>query len=460
MKKQKILLIDDDKDFALTFSGVFDKKEFEVRTESSLEDIVSKVKAWYPDVVLLDVVFPEQCGLSVIPEIVNADMKAQVVVITADNRVNTAVQAMKFGAADYLLKPFNAEEMLMVISNVLEKKRLSQEVESLRKFSTASFECELTGESRAIKELKLKIDKFAKARVSSILITGESGTGKELVARRIHRALFGSFTQRCEPYVGINCAALPEQILESELFGYEKGSFTDAKSSKKGVFELANGGLILLDEIGEMKPELQSKLLRVLEERTIRRIGGKEDIPLDITVVATTNKNLSQSVKKQEFRVDLFYRLSSFYLHLVPLRERKEDIPPLARHFLEVYSKKYHNYEIKHFSPEAEDMLLAYDWPGNVRELRNLVERLVVLEHAETITAEHMPAWLTVETKGAGVLPADKFILPEKGISLDDFEKDLIRQALERAHGNKTVAAKLLNLSYDSLRYQIKRFGL
>ncbi len=253
---------------------------------------------------------------------------------------------------------------------------------------------------------------------------------------------------------------MPESILESELFGYEKGSFTDAKSDKKGLFEMADGGTILLGEIGDMKTGLQSKLLRVVEERTIRRIGGKEEIPIDVTVIATTNKDLSEAVKDGEFRQDLFFRLSAFFVHISSLRERREDIPSLARHFLSHFAKKYNKKKIRDFSREAEELLISYDWPGNARELRNLVERIVVLENIEIILPEHLPNWIIDQSRKPNQFSINRFIFPESGISLEEVEKDLILQALERAKHKKRFAAKLLNISYDSLRYQLKKFGL
>jgi len=255
---------------------------------------------------------------------------------------------------------------------------------------------------------------------------------------------------------------MPESLLESELFGYEKGAFTDAKSHKIGLFEQAKGGTLLLDEIGEMKKELQSKLLRVLEERKVRRISGSNEIYVDVTVIATTNRNIAEAVQNDEFRPDLFFRLSNFYLHVVSLKERKEDIPLLARHFLKYFSVKYNKKNIEGFSSEAEKLLMDYQWPGNVRELKNLVERFVVLENTVKIRPEHLPLWIS---SGSGTQRAEKssqkrFILPDSGISLDAVEKDLIIQALERANDNMTAAARLLGVTYDSFRYQLKKFGI
>jgi transcriptional regulator with PAS, ATPase and Fis domain len=253
---------------------------------------------------------------------------------------------------------------------------------------------------------------------------------------------------------------MPESLLESELFGYEKGSFTDARSDKKGLFELAKGGTLLLDEIGEMKMDIQSKLLRVLEERKIRPIGGKFEIPIDAKVIVTTNRNLSKAVKDGDFRKDLFFRLSPFYFHIAPLRERKADIPLLSKHFLSFFTTKYNKQIIKGFSSKAEALLMNYSWPGNVRELKNLIERLVVLENSELLLPEHLPHWLFGQQMNETPTSVDRLILPEDGISLDDLERDLIVQALEKAKNNKTRAAKLLRMSYDSFRYQLKKFGL
>ncbi|MDD1750683.1 MAG: sigma 54-interacting transcriptional regulator, partial [Methanothrix sp.] len=251
-----------------------------------------------------------------------------------------------------------------------------------------------------------------------------------------------------------------EQLIESELFGHEKGAFTDAKAEKKGIFEMAHGGSILLDEIGEMRLDLQAKLLRVLEERKVRRIGGRQDIPIDTTVFATTNRNLEEAVEKGAFRVDLFYRLNSFSLHLPPLRERKGDIPLLARHFLKDYSERYKKTALKDFSPEAEDLLVACRWPGNIRELRNVVERIVVLENAEVIQPEHLPVEILNLKERAAAKASPGLTLPDAGLSLEEVEKNLIAQALGKAGNNKTLAAKLLGITYDSLRYQVKKFGL
>jgi len=459
-KKGKIFLLDDEELIVSVLAKALKKEGYEVFKETETDGAIQKIKAWDPDVVLLDIRMPDRSGIDILQEIKGDGMTTQVVMLTADDTVDTAVNAMKLGAADYLTKPFNTDEVKIVINGIIEKESLKQEVDYLRKAYSEAFEKEIIGESRAIKELEDNIQKISQARVSTILVTGESGTGKELVARRIHELMFNQDDTWNAPFISVNCAAMPESLLESQLFGYEKGSFTDAKSDKKGLFELAKGGVILLDEIGDMKLDLQSKLLRVLEERKVRRIGAKGEISVDVTVIATTNRNLSEAVKNGEFRKDLFFRLTAFYLHVVPLRERTDDIPLLADYFLSYFATQYNKKRVKGFSAEAEKLMIGYAWPGNVRELKNLVERFVVLENAKTIGSKHMPKWIFEDTLSPRQPAADRFTLPDSGISLEEVEKDLIQQALDKAENNKSLAAKLLNISYDTLRYQVKKYGL
>jgi len=458
--KGKIFLLDDEELIASMLTRSLKKEGYDVYMETKTDDVINKIRAWAPDIVILDIRMPERDGIDILQEIIDCGIETQVVMLTADDSAETAVRAMKLGAADYLTKPFNTEEVKIVLSKIMEKENLRHELNFLRSAYSQTFEKDIIGESAVIKQIKEKVEKIADARVSTVLITGESGTGKEVVARYLHNLMHSTNTSRQAPFISVNCAAMPESLLESELFGYEKGSFTDAKSDKKGMFELAKDGTILLDEIGDMKMELQSKLLRVLENRTIRHIGGQKEISVDATVVATTNRNLAEAVEKGNFRKDLFFRLSAFYLHIAPLRERKEDIPLLARHFLKHFANKYNKKTIKDFSPEAVQLLVGSAWPGNVRELKNLVERFVVLESTDLIQTEHVPQWIFSESIGTNRSGNDKFILPKSGISLAELEKDLFLQALERAGNNKTLAAKLLDISYDTLRYQLKKFGI
>ena len=461
-EKGKIFLVDDDGIIVSMLSRALKSEGYEVRGESSRFDaVVETVRSWFPDVMLLDVNLPMTSGVDILSEIRGLDLNTQVIMLTSEDNLETAVKCMKLGAADYLTKPFNIDEVKIVIGNIIEKGRLKHEVGYLRKFFEERFEKEFIGECGAVSELKSQMEKIALSRVQSVMITGESGVGKEMVARSLHR-MMNEDSGRYSPYIAVNCSALPETLLESELFGHEKGAFTDAKAEKKGIFELANEGTILLDEIGEMKIDLQSKLLRVLEERAVRRIGGREEIPIEVTVIATTNRDLSEAIEKGGFRMDLFYRLNVFSLHIPPLRERGSDLSLLANYFLGQFAARYNNKRLRGFSPQAEELMRAYRWPGNVRELKNVIERIVVLEReAEVITPERLPKEIFSPSGATGVPAAEKkFILPEDGISLDDLERDLIVQALERAKRNKAVAAKLLRISYDSFRYQAKKLGL
>jgi len=456
----RVYLVDDDELILVMLSRMLEKEGYVTRTETGQTGFVDRIVSWNPDVVLLDINLPGQNGIDVLKILKSDAADIEVVMLTADDTAETAVKAMKIGARDYLTKPFNMEEVKIVIGKAVENRKLRNELDYLRKISTSFFESDFVGVSKAKKELKEKVERIAEAHVSSILITGESGVGKEVIARNIHRMMFGAANSPSIPFIAVNCSALPDTLLESELFGYEKGAFTDARKSKKGLFEVADGGTLLLDEVGEMKLSLQSKLLRALEERVVRRIGGQEEIPVEVTVIATTNRDLSEAVEKGEFRMDLFYRLNAFFLTIPPLRERKEDIPVLARHFLAAFAREY-NKAIEGFSAEAERLLTAHKWPGNVRELQNVVRGIVVLQSANVILPEHLP----LEVSGFAGRRLQKreqgrFVLPEEGISLDDLEKDLIEQALEKTNHNKTRAAKLLNVSYDSFRYQLKKFGL
>ncbi len=456
--RSKVLVVDDDELIVAMLSRLMKGEGYETAVLTQPGEVVRKVRAWSPDVVLLDVRLPGRSGIEVLEEIVRQGLSAQVVMLTADDTAETAVRALKLGAVDYLTKPFNSDEVRIVVRNIIEKGNLRREVDYLRRVQAETHDRSLVGTSPVVLELLAQIDKMAEAAVDTVLITGESGTGKELVARYAHEHIRRG--AGFAPFIRINCAALPETLLESELFGYEKGSFTDAKSDRKGLFETAQGGSLLLDEIGEMKPSLQAKLLRVLEDRTIRPIGGSEEVPVDVTVIATTNRNLAEAVESGQFRMDLWYRLNAFHLQVPPLRERREDIPVLARHFLELFAERYNKKPVKTLSPDAEAALLRYGWPGNIRELRNLVERIVVLESAGEIRPEQLPEGLREQKETKKPVEASgPVVLPEGGIALEEVERELIRQALERTQNNKTQAARLLGITYDTLRYQVKKFG-
>ena len=465
--KGRIFLLDDDELIITMLSRALRNEGFETQVQTSGRDVIEKIETWHPDLVMLDIHLGEdRNGLDILNEIKENELNTQVVMLTGDDTAETAIRAMKIGAADYLTKPFNVDEVLMVIKGVLEKSKLKDEVRYLRKTRKSYDHHGMVAESPAVKELIEHAKTIATAGVPTILITGESGTGKEVLARYIHKWMHLEKGEAAEdiPYIAVNCTALPDNLIESELFGHTKWAFTDAKTEKKGLFELADGGTILLDEIGDIRADIQSKFLRVIENRNVRRLGGKIDLPVEVTVIATTNRDLKEAVANKEFREDLFFRLNTFALHLPPLRERREDIPQLSRYFHDFFRQKYAPKSLNGFTTEAEKWLIDYNWPGNIRELKNVIERSVVLENSDLISPEHLPQDLS----GCGGSTSPfvekrknaRLILPEEGISLDDVEKDLIKQALERAGNNQTKAAKLLNISYDSLRYQVKKFDL
>ncbi|MCS7027051.1 MAG: sigma 54-interacting transcriptional regulator [Bryobacteraceae bacterium] len=312
---------------------------------------------------------------------------------------------------------------------------------------------DLVAESKQMREIEAFIRRVAASEASTILIEGENGTGKDLIAKTIHY----SSMRQAEPFIAINCAAIPETLLESELFGYEKGAFTDAKTQKRGLFELADKGTLFLDEVGEIPLMLQAKLLRVLEEQTFRRLGGLKDIHLDVRVIAATNRNLREAVKEGAFRQDLYFRLNVIHIQIPPLRERREDILPLARYFVEHYNQKFKR-QILGFTPEAEALLRQHDWPGNVREVRNAVERAMILEDSSYITPASLPLSLAERAPQPALAPSEPF--PEGGVSLQETEKQLLIRALEKTNGNQTQAARLLRITRDTLRYKMKKFNL
>jgi DNA-binding NtrC family response regulator len=463
--KGRIFLLDDDELIVTMLARALKNAGFETQIQISSKDIIEKIEAWHPDIMLLDINLGEKRdGLDILSEIKANEIDTQVVLLTGDDTAESAIKAMKIGAADYLTKPFNIDEVIMVVKGILEKTKLQDEVKFLRKSRLDYAQHEIVAESQIIKNIIENAKKIAVAGVPTILITGESGTGKEVLARYIHYWTHQARGEQTDdvPYIEVNCTALPDNLIESELFGHTKWAFTDAKTDKKGLFELAEGGTILLDEIGDMRADLQSKFLRVLENRKVRRLGGKIDLPVEVTVIATTNRDLPQAVADKDFREDLFFRLSTFAMHLPPLRDRREDIPLLARYFLEHFRQKYAKKNLQGFSPEAEKLMNTYKWPGNVRELKNVIERCVVLSNEELIDIDNLPFEFYPERTFPFVERRKnaRLILSEKGISLDEVEKDLIKQALSLTGNNQTKAAKLLNISYDTLRYQVKKFDL
>jgi DNA-binding NtrC family response regulator len=458
--KGRIYVVDDDTLIVSLVTRSRVKEGYEVRSSSDALSLEKDVAAFSPDLLLLDIGLPDRSGLDGLRGVKEANRDLPVVMLTADDGINTAIQAMKLGAADYLTKPFEMDRLKSVIDFIVEKGKLQRKVDYLARLSSPIFKEEFIGESPEILELKEKALKLAETKVSAILITGESGTGKELMAKHIHRVIHADEEMSDVPFVAINCAAIPEQLMESELFGHMKGSFTDAKEDKRGMFEMAHGGSLLLDEIGEMRSDLQSKMLRVLEERKVHRIGGKGDIHVDVTVIATTNVDISGNVRSGLFRSDLYYRLSTFEFHIPSLRERRGDIVPIASYFLDFFSDKYQKREVNGFTPEAEDVMTSYPWPGNVRELRNVMERIVVLESSDVITPDQLPRELLSQGEPGDQIEIPGYSLPEGGIDLEEVERELIVQALRRTGDNRVQAAKLLSLGYDALRYKIRKYGL
>ena len=462
--KGRIFAVDDDELIVTMLARALKNEGYEVHFQTSTADVVANIAAWHPDVVFLDInIDEEMSGLDILAAIKKEGIATEVVMLTADDSADSAIRAMKHGAIEYFTKPFNIEEVKIITHNIIENARLREEVNFLREKDSRAPDRRYLGDSPIIQDILGKAKKLALAHAETILITGESGTGKEVLARQIHawkEAEAGTGEEQ-GPFLAINCTALPENLIESELFGHTRGAFTDARADKKGVFELAAGGTLLLDEIGDMRLDLQAKLLRVLEDRKVRRLGGSIDLPINTTVIATTNKDIKAASEKGDFRGDLFFRLSTFTVHLPPLRERGDDILLLARHFLKFFAQKYLKKNIRGFSADAEKAITTYPWPGNVRELRNVIEHCVVLENMETVEPQHLA--LSLPQPPGGFVErrkSSRIVLPENGISMEDVEKDLIRQALERTNNNQTKAAKLLGITYDTLRYQVKKFGL
>lgn len=452
MKKAPcVYVVEDDSLLSLLVSQNLTKESYDVVTDSGIGDVLTRIREKGPDLLLLDVGLPNNSGLQVLEELSPDSNPMPVVMITADDSAQTAVRAMKLGAYDYMTKPFTIEKLLIVVRNALESSKLKK---TLRYYQSDSLNSTIIGKSAAMVRIVEEIKKIAEHRqqkkIPNLLVLGESGTGKELVARAVHNASYVAM----DPFVAINCAALPQGLLESELFGFEKGAFTDAKGQKKGLFEEADGGTLVLDEIGDMDISLQAKLLRVLENRCFRRIGGSKEIYFDVMIVATTNRDLNRLQKEGKFRADLFYRLSIFSLRIPPLRERRDDIPPLIDHFFAVYKKEFDRPSMK-ISPEALEVLKAYDWPGNVRELKSLFAKVCLFEDTDLILPSHVTDRLEIPVPHEGVST-----LMESGLSLDEIEKKLLQEALNKTAGNMKKASQYLSISYETLRYRMRKYGI
>lgn len=409
-----------------------------------------------PAVALLDIDLPDGSGLDILEDIKQKQPEVIAVMITGNVNVPNAVAALRSGAHDFIGKPVRLEELRITLRNAVETRTLRREVKRTRQEHSQRFSFDqILGESPAMKQAVELAARVAESDVPAILLQGETGTGKDLFARAIHYA-----SERVEfPYLAINCAALPATLIESELFGYEKGAFTDAKQRKEGLFEQAQGGTIFLDEIGEMELSLQAKLLRVLEENTFRRVGGLKDLPLNVRIIAASNQNLKKAGEEGRFRLDLYFRLSVIQVDIPPLRDRGDDILLLADHYIEKANEKRRGARLKGLTPDVAKLFRQYAWTGNVRELRNVIERASILEDGEYVTAAHLPMDIARPPQATADGSSHGFELPAEGVPLESVEIALARQALERAGGNLTRAAKLLDISRDQLRYKLKKAG-
>jgi DNA-binding NtrC family response regulator len=441
-----VLIVEDEKLLRWALTEQLKRHGHSVHSAANLAEAREHLEKHRPDVMLLDLSLPDGHGLDFYQAHQEQLQETVVIVMTAVGQVEDAVRAMKLGAMDFLNKPVDQVELARLIDRSLALREDQLEVTAARQIRERDLKQELIAESPAFQEVVRVAGEVAKSEVSSILLQGESGTGKNVLARHIH-ALSG---RSKKPILEVSCAAIPDNLLESELLGHEKGAFTDAKETRLGTFELADGGTVVLDEVGELKLELQAKLLHVLEERRLRRVGGTREIHVDVRVIALTNRNLDEMVQESSFRQDLFYRLNIFPITVPPLRERPEDILPQGK-----FDRK-----LDGFSREAENHLLGYSWPGNVRELRNVVERAMILEKEKKIG----PTSLILTPVGEGAaaaapkVTADE-ILPARGIpSLEEMERELVTRAMRASGNNQTRAAELLGISRDQLRYRLKKF--
>ena len=458
----KILCVDDDQSIRTMLEKVLTAESYEVFLAMNGEEGIELAEKEDPDLILLDIGLPGIDGIETLRRIKKDVPHADAIMITAEGSIETAVAAMKAGARNYITKPFNTEELQLLIAETLETVRLRKEVNVLRTVQRERIDIDnFVAESPGIKRVIRVAKRIAESDTATVLIEGETGTGKEHIAQMIHYK-----GQKADgPFIAINCGAIPRDLVESELFGNEKGAFTGAAQSRMGKFEAADRGTLFLDEVGDLDPENQIKLLRVLEERSFYRLGGNKSISVDVRIVTATNRNLRVTTERGEFREDLFYRLNVAPIYIPPLRERPEDIVPLIHRFLREFSAGSTDPMTK-IEPEAERRMLDYPWKGNVRELRNAVERVALLEDDDTLRLEHLGflgPGAAPSSSGATQLDngeASPFQLPPEGVVLDDLNKDLIQQALSLTGGNQVRAAKLLGLTRGTLRYRLDKYGL
>lgn len=451
--KKKVLIVDDEGGMRHMLSVLLQREGYEIETAEDGRQGLDKIKNETYDLVLCDIRMPEMDGLSFLEATKKLKADLPVIMMSAFGNVDTAIEAMKKGAYDYVSKPFKADEILLRLQRLSAQENLVHENENLKRVlhQQTNFN-NIIARSPRMLDIFDTIRKIADYR-TTVLITGESGSGKELIARAIH---FNS-PRANKPFVAINCSAIPDTLLESELFGYVKGAFTGANKDKKGLFEEANGGTLFLDEVGDLPVPLQVKLLRVIQEEEIRRVGSSTTQKVDVRLITATLKDLSHEMKAGNFREDLYYRLNVLPIHIPPLRERKEDIPLLVEHFLQKFSKEMAK-DVKSVLPEALQQLTDYSWPGNVRELENTIERAMVLEVSDHLTPENLPDVVRNQEVNPAIKAAANELSIKKMMTI--MEQELIKKALEKTNGNRTWAAKLLEISHRALLYKIKRYGL
>lgn len=466
--KPVVLLVDDEDTIRMFLEKTLRDEGYEALTAATGEEALELTRNELPDLILLDLKLPDINGIEVLRQVKEDLPGVCVIMLTAFGDIETAVSAIKKGAFDFVSKPVNLEQLLMSIEKGLESQKMNRELFQLRRrFRLDMDDSYVPAESPQMREIYDVVKTVATSGTTTVLIQGESGTGKEMIANMIHR-----YSPRHDkPFLEINCASLPEELLESELFGHEKGAFTDAKSQKTGLLELANKGTLFLDEIGEMSLTIQVKLLRVLERMTFRRVGGTKDIKVSVRIISATNRDLEAAVREKSFREDLYYRLKVIPIVIPPLRERKEDIFILLKHFLTQFNRQF-NKGFTDIGDEAFEMILSYSWPGNIRELKNIVERIVLLEDDTVLKPSHLPEIIRSGARApSGATSVTRRLeaalgrpFPEEGVDFEDLirtaEADLIKKAMREAGDNQSMAARLLRLNRDKLRYRLKNFDI
>ncbi len=453
MAKAKVLVVDDEKLIRWSLRENLEKEGYEVFAAESGEEAQVIIHQELPDLILQDIKLPGISGMEILEQVKKNRPEAVVIMMTGFGDINMSVQAMKLGAYDFLEKPFDLDKLKLKIAKALETVSLRKKVTVSRERNQSRYGLNnIIGQTAAMRQVFSMVDKISQSEATTVLLQGESGTGKDVIAKAIHY----QSNNADAPFMDINCTSLPETLIESELFGHEKGAFTDAKGMKRGFFELADGGTVFLDEIGDMPLSTQAKLLKVIESKSFKRLGGIKDIVVDVRIIAATNRDLRKFSDEGKFRQDLYYRLKVFPLYLPALRERKEDIPLLVQYFIDLYNREFKK-NVQGVSKGAEQMLMNYGWPGNVRELKNVIERAIILENEEIILPEHLPLEI--------LAPDDvgechqSVALPPQGVKLEEVEKQLIQQALRVSQGNQVRAASLLGLSRDTLRYRMKKYN-